>query len=195
MKRFLLILLALATLSSAFAQKKTKLTGRVFDSESGEALTHSTVQLLKPDTVGLVSGAISNTNGFFTMKDIPVGNYVMKISYIGYHNFFHKVEVTGEKSEQNVGTIMLVPSSIELQTAVVTAALKPIEVKEDTIIFNADAFKVPEGSVLEELIRKLPGAEVGDDGSIKINGKTVSKILVDGKEFFGNDKSMSMKNL
>ena len=188
-------MMALATLTGAFAQKKTKLTGRVFDSESGEALTHSTVQLLHADTTRLVTGAISNTSGFFTMKDVPAGNYVVKISYIGYHNFFHKVEVTGEKSEQNVGTIMLVPSSIELQTAVVTGTLKPIEVKEDTIIFNADAFKVPEGSVLEELIRKLPGAEVDDNGNIKINGKSVSKILVDGKEFFGNDKNISMKNL
>ena len=70
-----------------------------------------------------------------------------------------------------------------------------MEVREDTLIFNADAFKVPEGSVLEDLVKKLPGAEVDNDGTIKINGKTIQRILVNGKEFFSNDKDMAMKNI
>ena len=67
--------------------------------------------------------------------------------------------------------------------------------KADTFVYNADAFRVPEGAVLEELVKKLPGVEVDDDGTIKVNGKSVKKILVDGKEFFDDDTQMSMKNI
>ncbi|MBQ9640331.1 MAG: TonB-dependent receptor [Bacteroidaceae bacterium] len=186
----------------SFGQKKkaaetgTTLSGRVIDSENGDPLQSCTVILTKSDTTGMVAGGISNANGNWTVKNVQDGQYVVKISFIGYHTFYRAVKVEkNANGTQNLGTVLLTPSNIELKGAVVTGQLKEVEVKEDTIIFNADAFKVPEGSVLEELIRKLPGAEVGDDGTVKINGKTVKKILVEGKEFFGNDKNMSMKNL
>ena len=188
--------------TTAFAQKKkaaetgVTISGRVLDSENGDPLQSCTVILTKSDTTGMVTGNVSNGNGNWTLKNVPDGQYVVKISFIGYHTFFRALKVEKQTAAtQNLGTVLLTPSSIELKGAVVTGVLKEVEVKEDTIIFNADAFKVPEGSVLEELIRKLPGAEVADDGTVKINGKTVKKILVEGKEFFGNDKSMAMKNL
>ncbi len=177
------------------AQKAATVTGRVLDSESAEALSYATVQILKADTTSMVTGAATNLNGFYSIKNVAAGTYVMKVSYIGYHNFFRQFEVKEGQREYNGGTVILTPNSIQLQEAVIKGTLTQVEVKEDTIIFNADAFKVPEGSVLEDLIRKLPGAEVGDDGSVKINGKTVNKILVEGKEFFSNDRSMAMKNL
>lgn len=195
MKRILLLLLLILPALSLSAQKKSNVTGRVLDSESAEALSYATVQILKSDSTSMIGGAATNLNGYYTVKNIPAGNYVMKVSYIGYHSFFRQLEVKSGQTEVNGGTILMTPNSVMLQEAVVQGTMRQVEVKEDTLIFNADAFKTPEGSVLEELIRKLPGAEVGDDGSIKINGKPVSKILVDGKEFFSNDKSMAMKNL
>ena len=195
MKRVLLLLLLILPALSLSAQKKTTVTGRVLDSESAEALSYATVQILKSDSTSMVGGGATNLNGYYNVKNIPAGNYVMKVSYIGYHNFFRALEVKEGQSQVNGGTILLTPNSVMLQEAVVTGTLKQVEVKEDTLIFNAAAFKVPEGSVLEDLIKKLPGAEVSDDGTIKINGKTVSKILVQGKEFFSNDRSMAMKNL
>lgn len=179
------------------AHSQTLLRGKVVDSENGEALLRSTVIIMTADTTRMVAGGTTNESGTFNIKNIKDGTYVVKISYIGYHNFFRTITVNHATSSGNqaIGTVMLVPNSIELKQAIVTAQMKEVEVKEDTIIFNADAFKVPEGSVLEELIRKLPGAEVADDGTIKINGKTVKKIMVDGKEFFGNDQNMAMKNI
>ena len=173
----------------------TRLFGRVFDSDAAEPLSYATVQVLKADTTQLVAGGVTSQTGNYVIKNVSPGNYVVKISYIGYHNFFRAVTVKEKQLELNVGTVMMIPSSVMLQDLVVTGTLKEVEVKEDTLIFNAGAFKVPEGSVLEDLIKKLPGVEVSDDGTVKINGKTVSKILVEGKEFFGNDKSMSLKNL
>ena len=196
MKRFLILYaISILTFANATAQKKTTVTGRVLDSESAEALSYATVQILKADTTSMIAGGTTNLNGYYNVKNVPAGQYVMKVSYIGYHNFFRQVEIKQGQTEFNGGTIILTPNSVVLEEAVIKGTLKQVEVKEDTLIFNADAFKVPEGSVLEELIKKIPGAEVGNDGSIKINGKTVSKILVEGKEFFSNDRNMAMKNL
>ena len=172
------------------------ISGRVLDSEAGEALQSCSVLLCKTDSTSMISGAISNATGNWTLKNVRPGRYIIKISYLGYHTFYRSIDIAeGRTASVQMGTILLTPSNIELNQAVVTAQLKEVQVKEDTIIFNADAFKVPEGSVLEELIRKLPGAEVSDDGTVKINGKTVKKILVEGKEFFSTDKNMAMKNL
>ncbi len=187
-----LVLLAMAGGASA----QTQLRGRVMDSENGEALLRSTVMVMNGDTTRMVAGAVTGNDGSFTVKGVADGSYVLKISYMGYHNFYKSVQVKhASQPLVNVGTVMMVPNYVELKQAVVTAQLNEMEVKEDTIVFNADAFKVPEGSVLEELVRKLPGVTVEDDGTIKVNGKTVNKIMVGGKEFFGNDKSMAMKNL
>lgn len=195
LNRLLSTFLMVCATTGAFAQ--TQLRGKVIDSENGESLLRSTVMIMTPDTARMVTGGTTNDNGVFSIKNVKDGSYVVKVSYIGYHPFYRavKVDQSTNGGNQNLGTVLLVPSSIELKQAVVTAQMKEVEVKEDTIIFNADAFKVPEGSVLEELIRKLPGAEVADDGTVKINGKTVKKILVEGKEFFGNDQNMAMKNI
>lgn len=191
------LLSLILSLISVTAFSQTLLKGKVVDSENGESLMRSTVMVMTTDTTRMVTGGTTNENGAFSIKNVKDGTYILKISYIGYHNFFRTIAVNSATNggNQAIGTVMLVPNSIELKQAVVTAQMKEVEVKEDTIIFNADAFKVPEGSVLEELIRKLPGAEVADDGTIKINGKTVKKIMVEGKEFFGNDQSMAMKNI
>lgn len=198
MKRIFSLMLMSLMLTAALAQNtpiKARLNGRVIESESADAMPHATVQLLKPDTTSMVTGAITNNLGNYQLKDVAPGTYVMKISYIGYHNFYRQVVVKDTDREKNVGTAIMTPSSVMLQSAVVTATMSQVEVKDDTLVFNADAFKVPEGSVLEELVRKLPGAEVAEDGTITINGKTVKKIMVEGKEFFGNNRNMAMKNI
>lgn len=187
-----LMLLMLTT--AATAQDKVKVTGRVLDTNSGEAMMHATVQIMRADTTGLVAGAVTTTSGAFSLSVVP-GNYVMRISYIGYHVFTRQLAVEAGRTTMNSGTVMMTPSSMTLKGVEVTAAMRQMEVKEDTLIFNADAFKTPEGSVLEELLRKIPGIEIDDNGGVTFNGKSVSKILVGGKEFFGNDKGMAMKNL
>ena len=193
-KRTILFLsLSIATIVS-YAQ--STLTGKVIDSETGEALIASTVRIMSTDTTRLVAGNATTKDGTFSVKSVRDGNYILKVSYVGYNDFYRAISVKRKdtKGNQAIGTIMMTQSSIQLTQAVVTGELKEMEMKDDTLIFNADAFKVPEGSVLEDLIKKLPGVTV-EDGTIKVNGKTVRRILVGGKEFFGNDQNMSMKNL
>ena len=191
----LLLLPALFTIAMA-VQAQTLVKGKVIDSENGESLMRSSVMIMTPDSSRMVTGGTTNDGGEFNIKNVKDGSYVVRVSYVGYHDFFRKIDVKSSenKGTLTVGTVMMTPNSIELKQTVVTAQLKEVEVKEDTLIFNADAFKVPEGSVLEDLIKKLPGVEI-TDGVIKVNGKTVKKILVGGKEFFGNDQNMSLKNL
>ena len=190
------ILFATLVLTSVATHAQTTLKGKVIDSENGEELIATTVMVMSPDTARMITGTSTSKDGTFSIKNVKDGNYIMKISYGGYHNFFRPITVNkkANKGNQAIGTILLIPNTILLNQAVVTGTMKEVEVKEDTLIFNADAFKVPEGSVLEELIKKLPGVTV-EDGVVKVNGKTVNKILVGGKEFFGNDRNMSMKNL
>lgn len=208
MKRFLtftlLALFAIVTISAQNSnsgsktntkKSKANVTGYVKDSEDASALVRATIQIMSPDTSRMITGGVTNTLGGYTIKNVEEGSYVVKVSYIGYHNFFRAITIKNGETIHNVGTVLLTPTSVLLETAVVKGQLPQMEVKEDTIIFNADAFKVPEGSVLEDLIKKLPGAEVSSDGTIKINGKTISKILVEGKEFFSSDKDIAMKNL
>jgi hypothetical protein len=94
-----------------------------------------------------------------------------------------------------MGVFRMYDEAIMLDEAVIEDALPPTQVVEDTLMYNVSAFRVPEGSVLEELIKRLPGVEVDDDGNITVNGKTVSRIIVDGQEYFGHDRQMATKNL
>ena len=193
-KRTILSLILSVTTIASFAQ--STLTGKVIDSETGEALIASTVRVMSTDTTRMIAGNATTKDGAFTIKSVKDGNYILKVSYVGYRDFFRSINVQRKANKGNIsiGTILMKQNSIQLNQAVVTGELKEMEVKDDTLIFNADAFKVPEGSVLEDLIKKLPGVTI-EDGTIKVNGKTVRRILVGGKEFFGNDQNMSMKNL
>ncbi len=190
------LLFFLVMINSLAVSAQTVLKGKVVDSENGDPLMRSTVMVMSPDTAKMVTGNVTNEDGTFNIKNVKDGKYVVKISYVGYHNFYRAITVNSKASASlAVGTVMLVPNSIELKQAVVTAQIPEVEVKDDTLMFNADAFKVPEGSVLEDLVKKLPGVEIDENGGITVNGKAVKKILVDGKEFFGNDQNMAMKNL
>lgn len=207
MKKLSLILLLFLLTICTFAQKKNKkeeaaapakasLVGKVLDSEDGQPLISCSAMIMSADTTKLITGTISQKDGSFEIKNISDGTYILKISYVGYHNWYRPVIIKYTTlAKQNVGTVMLIPSTVELQQAVVTAQIPEVEVKDDTLMFNADAFKVPEGSVLEDLVKKLPGVEIDENGAITVNGKSVKRILVDGKEYFGNDQSMAMKNL
>lgn len=188
-------LLSYAQTTTTTAGKAT-LNGKILESENGESLVKATVMIMTPDTAKMVKGGTTALDGSFSIKNIEDGNYIVKVSYVGYHNFYRALSVKyNTLATMNLGTVLMVPSSVELSAATVTAQIPEVEVKDDTLMFNADAFKVPEGSVLEDLVKKLPGVEIDENGGITVNGKTVRRILVDGKEFFGNDRDMAMKNI
>lgn len=183
-------------MGAAFAQKKQiTVSGSVQDKTTSEPIEQATVQLLAASDSSFVTGVVSLDGGVFTLPQVAEGTYLLKVSFIGYMPDWKTLKLSSSESKVNVGKIIMTPDALLLKEATVTAEMPQIQVMEDTIIYNSDAFRVPEGSMLEELVKKLPGAEVAEDGTITINGKTVKKIMVDGKEFFGGDTKVAMKNI
>ena len=196
-KKIFLTALALCCMSIAFAQdKRVKITGGVTDYENAEPIIAATVQLLSMPDSTFQTGATTDFNGHFHLDHhLTLGKYSVKVSFVGYGDTYRNFSVTEDTRRIHLDSIRLKTDALLLQEAVVEAQMAQVQISEDTVIFNAETFRVAEGSMLEELIRKLPGYEVADDGSVTYNGKAVSKILVDGKEFFSDDKSIAMKNL
>ena len=191
MKRYVLLAMGLTIAAVVSAQRTV--TGKVVEKDTQEAVIQATVSLCGSDDKVVANGVTSAT-GAFSVKAPKNGTYTMKVTYVGFKTYTKKITI---EKEQNVslGTIQLAPDAIMLKGATVTAHASKVVLKKDTFVYNADAFRTPEGSVVEELVRKLPGAQVSDDGKITINGKEVKKILIDGKEFMTGDTETAMKNL
>ena len=197
MKRLFLglVWLLLAT-CSIFAQTKIiTVSGRVIEADSKEPAAQATIQLLSLPDSAYAAGIASSNQGWFRLPKVKAGRYVLKISYIGFHTKYVPVHLYANVTEKKVGTLALESDAVMLSEAVVTAEAPQMTVKEDTLEYNSSAYRTPEGAMLEELVKKIPGAEIDDDGNVKINGKEVKKIMVDGKEFFGGDVKTGLKNL
>ena len=190
MRRFILLMTALVMAVMTFAQRTV--SGKVVEQDTQDAVIQATAALLSGEKV--VANAVTNTNGAFSIKAPRDGSYTLKITYVGFKTYSKKINIK-EGKDYHAGTISMEPDAIMLKGTTVTAHASKVTLKADTFVYNASAFRTPEGSVVEELVRRLPGAEVGDDGTIKINGKEVKKILVDGKEFMTGDTKTAIKNL
>lgn len=188
MKRLLLLLVLTAATITTFAQRT--ITGKVVEQDTKEEVIQATVSLLNTDS-SLVANAVTSATGAFKVTAPKDGSYIVKITYVGFKTYTRSVKMEGKPVQ--LGTISIAPDAIMLKGATVTAHLAKVQSKGDTLIYNADAYRTPEGSVVEELVKRMPGAEVDDDGNIKINGKSVTKVRVDGKEF--GDTKTALKNL
>lgn len=192
MKNSILTMLLLLVSIASFAQERL-VSGAIIDRDTKDPVEQVTVQLLKTDST-YVTGAISNEKGLFHLNAPENGKYLLKITSVGYKPTVKRVVIEQDKNLA-LGNVVVGADAIMLKGAVVTAMAQKVTLKEDTFVYNSAAYRTPEGSVVEELVKRLPGAEVSDDGTIKINGKEVKKILVDGKEFMTGDTKTALKNL
>ena len=182
--------------TSMFGQTKNiTVSGRVIEAGTNEPVIQATVQLLSLPDSTYINGAATVTNGNFTLPKAKAGRYALKFSYIGFKTKTIPLTLKAEQLTRNIGNVTLEPDAILLSEAVVTAEAPQVQAVEDTLVYNSSAYRTPEGAMLEELVKKLPGAEVSDDGTVKVNGKEVKKLMVNGKEFFGGDVSTGLKNL
>lgn len=184
--------LLLAGTTALPAQNRT-ITGSLYDGELKEKVPFAVIQLLKKDS-SYVVGATSDDNGNFKVTAPSNGRYILKASSVGYKTIFQNVTVANEQ-DVSVGQLDFQADARTLKEVRVVASAPKVVLKADTFQYNASAYRVPEGSSIEALVKKLPGAEVSSDGTIKINGKEVKKILVDGKEFMVGDTKTAMKNI
>lgn len=186
-----LLPLLLVTLCS-FSVSAFNITGRIVDN-TGEPLIQASVRLLNPKDSVQVKGSVTNDNGRFTLSSVANGTYILEASYVGYNAEYSRVTV--KDADLRLKPVTLSESSIMLNETTVIGIKTPIKVMQDTVEYNADTYKTAPNAVVEDLLKRLPGVEVDSDGKITANGKEVSKILVNGKEFFADDPKVASKNL
>lgn len=185
----------LFSLPLAAQQPGVDLRGTVIEKEAGMPVEQATVRLLNLKDSTLVRGTASDRSGQFTLKNVKPGSYLLHISYVGFDALYQPLRVTGKTNPVKLGKLMLTEGGVKLGEALVIGKAPEITVRNDTLEYNADSYKVAEGSVLEDLLKKMPGVEVDNDGKVTVNGKEIKKIMVDGKEFFSDDPKVASKNL
>ena len=186
---------ALITGSVSVSAQKITVSGKVVEKESGETCISANVVLLQPKDSSQVAGINTNAQGLFTLPEVSAGNYILKVSYVGFKTHTQNLALSTKQTAHNVGTISLAEDAKLMKEAIVSQNVAQVEQREDTFVFNAAAYRVPPGSTLEALVKKLPGADVDADGKITVNGKEIKKILVKGKEFFDSNTQTAMQNI
>ncbi|WP_297123055.1 TonB-dependent receptor [uncultured Porphyromonas sp.] len=189
-----LLLILHALVITLPAQVVTTVRGAVRDSAEAP-LVGANVAFYRLTPSGdkqLVAGGMSDGKGRFTIAQVPQEQLSLEVSYIGYQNYQKSLTIT---AGIDLGIIQLEEDAHLLEVVVVEGKATDMTVRGDTIAFNADAYKVPQGAMLEELVKRLPGAEIDENGQITIGGQQVAKIMLDGKEFFSGDTKVAMRNL
>lgn len=174
---------------------KAEIRGVVIDSISGKPLRQASVSLVTARDSGYVTAIITDGEGHFRLRNVANGHYRLLITFLGYRNASRLVTIGTHETGVDVGVIQMLEQSSQLQEVVVRQESAPITIRHDTIEFNAGSFKTQPNAQVEELLRKLPGMEVSRDGTIKAQGQTVNRVLVDGKPFFGGDPKVATRNL
>ena len=174
--------------------RQQTISGHVIDAELREPMVQASVQLFRQRDSTFVGGSVTDLRGNFSVEAPGNGIFRIKISSVGFQPIEREVTLRRNQS-QDLGMLMMSTDAVLLKEAVVTGRAAQVMVKKDTLVYNPDAFRTPEGSPIEELIKRMPGAEVDEDGNITVNGKAIQKILIDGKEFMLGDVETALKNL
>ncbi|MGV8877990.1 MAG: outer membrane beta-barrel protein [Sphingobacteriaceae bacterium] len=193
MRKLYVTVLLLFVFALSQAQNRASIRGKIIDTLSNQPLELATVAVINPQDTSLLSYTLSDKTGAFNLSNINVDKPLrIVISYVGFENYRKNLQL--KKGDiVDLGTIPMERKSMSEVTII--AERSPITIRKDTVEFNAEAFKVRPNAVVEELLKKLPGVQVDQDGTITVNGKSVSKLVIDGKEFFGNDPRVASKNL
>ncbi|MEE3445687.1 MAG: TonB-dependent receptor [Prevotella sp.] len=175
-------------------EHRLTISGKLLDADLKEPMVQATIQLFTASDSTFVGGTVSNIRGIFSVEAPSNGTYKLRITSVGYQMLEREVTLRRYQN-QELGTLLLAPESILLKEAVITGRAAQVIARKDTLVFNPEAIRTPEGSAIEELIKRMPGAEVDEDGNITVNGKEVKKILLDGREFMLGDIETAIKNL
>ncbi|MBO9728711.1 MAG: outer membrane beta-barrel protein [Chitinophaga sp.] len=192
MKKYYLLLLCCCLMLAARAQK---ITGTLLDSVAQQPIAAATITLLKQKDSSLVSFTMSDPKGHFEFTGVAPGAYRLLVTHVKYHSSARELRITADRADVHLPPIQLYDINKTLKEVVVNAEAPPVTLLGDTVQYNAGSFKTIPNASVEQLLKKMPGIQVGKDGTVKAQGQKVKRILVDGKEFFGNDPKIATKNL
>jgi len=196
MKKILLLTLTTALFSLAAIAQKNKLTvsGRLVDTLQKQQLVNATVSLVNAKDSSLAGFTRADATGKFVLTNLQSGQYRLSASMVGFHSVWKIFELKNEQPETNLGEIKMKDNSL-MDEVTVQNLRPPVVVNGDTLEFNAEAFKTKPNAVVEDMLKKMPGVEVDKDGTIRVNGQKISRVFVNGKQFFGNDPKIATRNL
>lgn len=183
--------------SQLFAQnqKEVLITGSILAAEDATPLEQATLKLLSLPDSTFIKGTVATEKGRFLLSNKGSGPYLLSISFIGFETIYKRIAVPDQGDRVDIGTVKLSQGAIDLGEIIALGKAPEMVVKEDTVEHNAASYKLEANAVVEDLIKQLPGVELGTDGAISVGGKTVKRILVNGKEFFGEDTKVATKNI
>lgn len=189
----LLPLLLFACCFTLFGQSKPfEISGSLRSEDANEPLESATIYLERVKDTTLLTYTISDRKGLFNLSGkTPDDELDLFISYVGYQSIKRRLSM--DQPTIDLGEIKMVPG--ETLDEVVIRSVAPITIKKDTLEFNVKSFKTRKDATVEDLLKELPGVEVNEEGEIIVNGKPVNKILVNGKPFFGDDPTITTRNL
>ncbi|MEO6820591.1 MAG: outer membrane beta-barrel protein [Ginsengibacter sp.] len=190
MNRIITSLLILLSLSASV--KAQTVSGTLRDNSDQSAISNATLQLLKRDSSITSYKTVSDKNGAFIFKNVNEGKYILSVTSVGYSNLKKGISVSGDLSD--LGSINITKTA-ETLTEVVINSAPTVRQKNDTTEFSASQFKVNPDATGEDLIKKLPGVTVDKQGSVTAQGESVKKVTVDGRDFFGDDATATLRNL
>jgi len=181
--------------TEAFSQKSGIIRGIAFDTTLSQPVSNATITVMQKKDSSLVSFTMADNNGKFELTGIQNGDYRLLITHVNYHNFYRPFSIDDQHKFIDLGKIIMSDRTKILSEVTVTGDAPPVTLIGDTIQYNAGSFKTQPNASVEDLLKKLPGVKVEKDGTVKAQGEKVQKVLVDGKEFFGNDPKIATKNL
>ena len=195
MKKVLLITLSGFIWISAIAQKSGNVKGIVFDTIAKQPVAAATITVLQRSDSSLVTFTMTNSRGEFSLANVPYGDYRLLVTHVNYHNVNKFFTINDANNNVDFPNVEVSDKNKVLEEVVVMAEAPPVTLIGDTVQYNAGSFKTKPNAVVEDLLKKMPGIQVEKDGTVKAQGQTVNRVLVDGKEFFGNDPKIATKNL
>ncbi|MDG2449291.1 MAG: TonB-dependent receptor, partial [Saprospiraceae bacterium] len=191
--RLQVILLWLCICIAMVESNAQSVQGVVLDEQNSPLASASIIALSSADSV-MGGFALTDVQGRFRIENLKEGAFTLQVSFLGYLDSYSDINVIKGESKR-IPDIVLKEGQMKLDEVVITADHVPLKMKNDTLQYNADAFNVKAHEAVEDLLKRLPGVEVAKDGSIKAQGEDVGKVLVEGKEFFGNDPTIATRNL
>lgn len=195
MKKIITLIPAVFFTTILFAQKSGSVKGIVYDTIGHQPISAATITVLNKKDSSLVTFTMTIRDGSFSLSNISYGEYRLLVTHVGFHNVNKYFTISDSSRNVDLGNIEVSDKSKVLEEVVLMAEAPPVTLIGDTIQYNAGSFKTKPNAVVEDLLKRMPGIQVEKDGTVKAQGQEVKKVLVDGKEFFGNDPKIATKNL
>jgi hypothetical protein len=180
---------------SLHAQSQYNLKGVVIDTTSNTKLVNTTISVLNSKDSTLYKFSRATTDGTFAINNLSKGKFILLVTYPGYADYVEHFTLDSARTSRDFGKVNMILKANLLASVLIKGDVKAIKIKGDTTEYNAAAFKIQPNAKVEDLLMQLPGIQVDKDGKITAQGQTVTKVLVDGEEFFGDDPTLVTKNL